>query len=99
MRAEGLSIGGVEGVPPAHMMGGPCRFVVEVSNSHNQSFARALRLIDAAKAIQADFVKFQAFTVDELCALRGEGLAPSPWGDDGTTMRDLYTRAETPLAW
>jgi N-acetylneuraminate synthase len=77
----------------------PCRFVFEVSNAHNGHIENAHALIDGAKAAGADFVKFQAYTPDELVALRGDGPAPDPWGADGWTMRDLYTKAQTPLAW
>jgi sialic acid synthase SpsE len=77
--------------------GHPCRFVAELSNNHNGDRDRCGRLIDAAKAAGADFVKFQCYTPDELVALRGDGPAPAPWND--RTMRDLYTQAQTPLDW
>jgi sialic acid synthase SpsE len=77
----------------------PCRFVAEISNAHNGDLGRALRLIDAAKEAGADFVKFQCYTPDELVALRGDGPAPEPWGSEGWTMRALYEKAQTPLAW
>src|SRR5690242_7059952 len=81
-----LIIGGIEVVPDSNIIPRGCRFVVEISNAHNGSYDRAIRLIDAAKDAGADFVKTQAFTVDELCALRGEGTAPVPWGNAGWTM-------------
>lgn len=89
-----LTIGGVS-------IGGenPCRFVAEISNNHNGSLNRALRLIDVAKEAGADFVKFQCYTPDELVALRGDGPAPEPWGSQGWTMRTLYEKAQTPLDW
>jgi N-acetylneuraminate synthase len=89
-----LTIGGVS-------VGGdtPCRFVAEMSNNHNGHFARALRLIDAAQVAGADFVKFQCYTPAELVALRGDGPAPDPWGQDGWSMKTLYEKARTPLAW
>jgi sialic acid synthase SpsE len=89
-----VNIGGVD-------IGGdaPCVIVAELSNNHNGDKDRLGRLIDAAQAAGADIVKFQAYTPDELVALRGDGPAPAPWGDDGTTMRQLYERAQTPLAW
>lgn len=87
MNIEGIEIGS----------GQPCRLVAEISNNHNGSLDRALRLIDAAKSAGADFVKFQCYTVDELVVLRGDGPAPAPWND--RTMRDLYTQAMTPHAW
>lgn len=77
----------------------PCRTVAEISNSHNGSLDRALRLIRAAKDAGADLVKFQCYTPDELVALRGDGPAPEPWGNQGWTMRRLYEKAQTPLAW
>jgi pseudaminic acid synthase len=89
-----VNIGGVQ-------VGGdaPCRFVAEVSNNHNGSLATAHRLIDAIATIGAEFVKFQAYTPDELVALRGDGPAPDPWGSQGWSMRALYENAQTPLAW
>ena len=77
----------------------PCRYIFEVSNAHNGDKARALRLIDAAAASNADFVKFQCYTPDELVAIRGDGPAPEPWGAMGWTMRALYDVARTPLEW
>ena len=79
--------------------GQPCRFVAEISNNHNGDFARALRLITAAKDAGADFVKFQCYTPQELIDLRGDGPAPEPWGSQGWSMRQLYRKASTPLEW
>lgn len=79
--------------------GQPCRFVFEMSNAHNGDLGQALKLIHTAKAVGCDLVKFQAYTADELVRLRGDGPAPSPWGDDGWTMRRLYEKARTPLEW
>lgn len=89
-----LSIGGVE-------IGGnnPCRFVAEISNNHNGSLMRAGKLIEAAKNVGADLVKFQCYTPAELVALRGDGPAPEPWGSQGWTMLSLYQKAATPLPW
>jgi pseudaminic acid synthase len=89
MNIAGLEVGG----------SAPCRFVAEVSNNHNGDRDRCGRLIDAAKAAGADFVKFQCYTPDELVALRGDGPAPEPWGSQGWTMRTLYEKARTPLEW
>lgn len=79
--------------------GQPCRFVAEISNNHNGSFSRALRLIDAAKESGCDLVKFQCYTPDELVTLRGDGPAPDPWGAQGWSMRQLYEKAQTPHGW
>ena len=87
-----VNIKGVEIGP-----GQPCRIVAEVSNAHNGSLARAHRIIEAAKEAGADFVKFQAYTPDELISMRGDGKPPPPW--DEMTMHELYTKAMTPHGW
>jgi pseudaminic acid synthase len=79
--------------------GQPCRIVAELSNNHNGDRDRLGRLIDAAQAAGADFVKVQCYTPDELVALRADGPAPEPWGAQGWTMRTLYEKAQTPHAW
>jgi N-acetylneuraminate synthase len=96
-----IEIEGVEVGP-----GQPCRFVAEISNNHNGNEERVVRLIEAAKRAGADFVKFQAYTPDELIALRPDpegrqdgGPAPDPWGSEGHSMRSLYELARTPLEW
>jgi pseudaminic acid synthase len=89
-----VNIGGVE-IGPGH----PCRVIAELSCNHNGSSALAARMIFAAKDAGCDFVKFQAYTPQELVDLRGDGPAPEPWGSQGWSMRDLYTKAQTPLHW
>ena len=89
-----MNIGGVE-----VGSGFPCRFIAEISGNHNGDFRRAKRLIAAAAAAGADFVKFQCYLPDELLILRGDGPAPEPWGAAGWTMRALYEKAQTPFAW
>lgn len=76
-----------------------CEIVAELSNNHNGDRDRLGRLIDAAQSAGADAVKFQCYTPDELVALRGNGPAPQPWGGMGYSMRALYEKAQTPLAW
>lgn len=88
-----LTIGGV-GIGGDH----PCRFVAELGANHNGSYDTAIRLIDAAKATGAEFCKMQAFTMDEIIGLRGDGPAPEPWASYGT-LRQLYEKAVTPLEW
>jgi pseudaminic acid synthase len=85
----GISIG------PGH----PCRTIAEISNNHNGVYQNAVKLLNAAKAAGATFAKFQAYTPDELVALRGDGPAPEPWGTQGWSMRDLYAKAQTPREW
>lgn len=89
-----ISIAGVEIGP-----GNPCRIVAEISNNHNGRLDLAYRLIHECAEAGADFIKFQAYTPDELVALRGDGPAPEPWGSEGWSMRDLYEKAQTPLSW
>lgn len=88
-----LTIGGVG-------IGGdnPCRFVAEVGANHNGNYGTAYNLVRAARFCGADLVKFQAYTMDEIIGLRGDGPAPEPWARYGT-LRQLYERAITPLDW
>jgi N-acetylneuraminate synthase len=79
--------------------GNPCAIIAEIGNAHNGDFDRAKRLLDAAKAAGASAAKLQCYTVDELIALRGDGPAPAQWGEQGMSMRDLYTKAQTPFEW
>ena len=87
----------IAGVPVGP--GQPCRFVAEISNNHNRSLDLAIRLLDAAKEVGADFGKLQCYTPDELVALRGDGPAPEPWGSQGWDMYRPYDFAKTPLEW
>lgn len=76
-------------------VGYPCRTVAELSNNHNGSVDRAIKLVDAAIGAGADAIKLQAYTPDELVQLRGDGPAPAQWGAQGWTMRTLYEQAQT----
>lgn len=89
MNIEGIEVG----------PGYPTRFVAELGNAHNGKLETALKLITAAKDAGADFVKFQCYSPQELVDLRGDGPAPSQWGEQGWTMRALYEKARTPFAW
>lgn len=71
--------------------------VAELSNNHNGSLDRALRLIDAAQAAGASAIKIQCYSPADLVRLRGDGPAPAPW--NRLTMRALYEQAQTPIAW
>ena len=77
--------------------GHPCFIVAEISSNHMGSPSNAYKLIDCAWWAGADAVKLQAFTLEEILSLRGEGQAPPPW--DAYTKRELYTQALTPLGW
>lgn len=77
--------------------GQPCFIVAEMSCNHNGDLQRAFDIIYAARDAGATAVKFQAFTLSEMLALRGEGQAPPPW--DAYTKRELYAKALTPIGW
>lgn len=77
----------------------PARIVAEISNAHNGDEPRMARLIEQSVQAGADFVKFQAYTAEELVQLRGDGPAPEPWGSQGWTMHALYQKASTPREW
>ncbi|MBK8006780.1 MAG: N-acetylneuraminate synthase family protein [Gemmatimonadetes bacterium] len=86
---DGITLGA--GAPPA--------LIVDLSNNHNGSYQRAIKLLDTMKWLGVTAAKLQAYTPDELVALRGDGPAPDPWGAQGWSMHQLYTKAQTPLAW
>lgn len=72
-----------------------------MSANHNQSYDRAVRVLEAAHAAGADAVKLQTYTADTLTIrcdrpefVVGKG---SPW--EGRTLHDLYQEAHTPWEW
>lgn len=79
----------------------PVYIVAELSANHNQSFAQAMQLIEAAKQAGADAIKLQTYTPDTITIrsdaepfkIRGGTL----W--DGRTLYDLYGEAYTPWEW
>jgi len=74
--------------------------IAELSNSANGSLDRAHRIIEACAKAGVSWMKFQAYTVAELCTLRGvpaDQPALAPW--DHMTMGELYTKAQTPHGW
>jgi len=81
--------------------GYPVYVIAEMSGNHGQSFAHAVKIIEAAKQSGADAVKLQTYTPDTLTIdsdmeyfhVNGGTL----W--DGRHLYDLYSEAHTPWEW
>src|SRR5258708_7203348 len=82
--------------------GGKAVYVVaEVSANHNQSFDRALGIVQAAKAAGADAIKLQTYSPDTIKVRRDRECFRSKGGTlwDGPTLHELYGEASTPWEW
>ncbi len=78
----------------------PPLVIAELSGNHNGDLARALALIDAAKAAGADAVKLQTYTADTItldCDRPYFRIKDGPWA--GRRLHDLYREASTPWDW
>src|SRR5208337_1370826 len=79
----------------------PTYIIAELSANHNQSFDRAVELVQAAKQCGADAVKLQTYTADTL-TIRSDRPEFRIGGDtlwDGRTLHELYAEAYTPWDW
>lgn len=79
----------------------PVFIVAEMSGNHNQSFKRALKIIDLAIEAGVDAIKLQTYTPDTITLdsnkkyfqIKGKGS----WA--GQTLHQLYKKAYTPWEW
>ncbi len=76
--------------------------IAEMSGNHNQSLARALRIVDAVAAAGAHAVKLQTYTADTITLNVSKGEfritdEKSLW--NGQSLHDLYSKAYTPWDW
>jgi N-acetylneuraminate synthase len=81
--------------------GHPAYCIAEVSANHNQDFAQAVRIIEAAKEASADAVKLQTYTADTITIIcdRKEFRIGGGTLWDGRSLHDLYGEAYTPWEW
>lgn len=90
-----LSVGG-RAIGPAE----PPFVIAEMSGNHNGELARAIRLLEAAKAAGADAVKLQTYTADTMTIdsdKPGFRIEHGLWA--GQTLYSLYQSASTPWEW
>ena len=81
--------------------GKPTYVIAEMSGNHNQSYDRAVKILEAAKGSGADAVKLQTYTADTITldsdAEPFQVSGGTLW--DGQTLHDLYLQAYTPWDW
>jgi len=81
--------------------GAPVYIVAEMSANHNQDFAQAVQIIQAARESGADAIKIQTYTPDTLtidCDNEYFRIGPGTiW--EGRKLYDLYREAYTPWDW
>jgi len=78
----------------------PPYVICELSGNHNGELARALKMLEAAKATGADAVKLQTYTADTITLNHDSDqfrIKGGLW--DGRLLYDLYQEASTPWEW
>lgn len=76
--------------------------IAEMSGNHNQSLARALKIVEAAARAGAHALKLQTYTADTMTLSINEGEfsisdEQSLW--KGVSLHELYKLAYTPWEW
>lgn len=81
--------------------GHPVYVIAELSANHNQDFAKAVRIIEAAKNSGADAVKLQTYTPDTITIRSNKEQFRIGGGTlwDGRSLYELYGEAYTPWEW
>ena len=80
--------------------GHPTYIVAEMSANHNQEYAQAVSILEAAKEAGADAVKLQTYTADTLtidCDNEYFKIRGTLW--NGRTLHHLYGEAYMPWEW
>jgi len=81
--------------------GEPVFVVAELSGNHNQSYDRAVELVDAAVDAGVDAIKLQTYTADTLTIdcdnEHFRVTSNAAWA--GSTLYRLYEKAHTPWDW
>lgn len=80
----------------------PPLVIAEMSGNHNQSFERAIAIVEAAGAAGAHALKLQTYTADSMTLNLASGEffiddPRSPWR--GSSLHELYQLAHTPREW
>src|SRR5258708_25810016 len=81
--------------------GNPVYCIAEVSANHNQDFAQAVRIIEAAKDAGADAIKLQTYTPDTMTIASDREEFRIGGGTlwDRRNLHDLYSDAYPPREW
>ncbi len=81
--------------------GSPVFLIADMSGNHNQSYDRALKIIDAAVEAGVDAIKLQTYTADTITIDSKEDCFKIKENDlwAGQTLYELYQKAYTPWDW